>query len=448
MSDNTRAHSRFGGSKAERWMNCASSVALADLVPEQPSKYAAEGTLAHEIGAFCLTRSLRTSRAVPAANRKDILVANGFEAKDLAADPFDLLPVDMLDAVDRYLDAVWAEHDRHPGATLLVESTFSLDNLEGVSAGEVFGSNDAIVYHPAHKRLVVFDYKHGAGVFVGADDNAQLKFYALGAVLSDVVRGKGVSEIELVIVQPRALSADDAGAVRSWTWDLADVLDFKVDIEDAIGRAKRMAPFFAGAKKGEFPAAHFEGAYATGDWCRFCPAAAICPAKEKQALDAAGLDFQSVTEITPQSLPTVKAMTPEEIGKALAAVEVFAEWGEQLRNHVEALLRSGQPVPGWKIVAKVARAKWIDDETKIAGWLALQGVDQELALPRKLVTITEAERLLKAELGTDEFKSAKEELRLRYTLKESSGTTLAPASDKREAVDAVAADFSGVNIAA
>lgn len=437
---NTRAHSRFGGSKAERWLNCASSVPLGDLVPEQPSRYAAEGTRAHEIGAYCLQRSLRTSRA-PAAQQ--FIADKEWDETEV--------PPEMLDAVDVYLDAVWAEVDRFGdglNAEMRIESTFVLDSLEGASAGEVFGSNDAIVYHPARKRLVVFDYKHGAGVFVGADDNAQLKFYALGAVLdTGLIQGRGVTEIELVIVQPRALNCDEP--VRSWTWDLADVLEFKVDIEEAIARAKAMAPFFsAGAKKGEFPAGDFPGAYATGDWCRFCPAAAICPAKEKQALDAAGLDFQSVTEITAESLPTVEAMTPEKLGQALAAIELFTEWGEQIRNHIEALLRSGKPVPGWKIVAKQARAKWIDDDQKIAGFLSLQGVDPDLTMPRKLVTITEAERLLKAELGAKEFAAAKEELRLRYTLKESSGTTLAPASDKRDAVDAVAADFGGVNLAA
>lgn len=440
MSEHTRAHSRFGGSKAERWLNCASSVGLADLVPEAPSRYAAEGTRAHEIAAYCLQRSLRTSRA-PAVQQ--FIADQKWTAEEV--------PTDMLDAVDVYLDAVWEEVHRFNDALhaeMRIESTFALDRLDGVSPGEVFGSNDAIVYHPAHKRLVVFDYKHGAGVFVGADDNAQLKFYALGAVMDTaLIQGRGVSEIELVIVQPRAFSGDGE-PVRRWSWSLIDVLDFKADIEDAIARAKRMAPFFAGAKKGEFPAAHFAGAYATGDWCRFCPAAAICPAKEKQALAAAGLDFASVTEITTESLPTVEALTPDKLGQVLAAIALFTEWGEQIRQHIEALLRSGQPVPGWKIVAKQARAKWIDDEQKIAGFLALQGVDVELVLPRKLVTITEAERLLKAELGAKEFAAAKEDMRLRYTLKESSGTTLAPASDKREAVDAVAADFGGVNLAA
>jgi hypothetical protein len=442
---NTRAHSRFGGSKAERWLNCASSVALGDLVPEQPSRYAAEGTRAHEIAAYCLQRSLSTSRA-PAAQQ--FLADKGWTEEDV--------PVDMLDAVDVYLDAVWAEVNRFGdglNAEMRIESTFVLDNLEGADKGEVFGSNDCIVYHPLKKRLAVFDYKHGVGVSVASEDNAQLKFYALGAVLdADLIKGRGVTDIELVIVQPRALDAEAAGAVKSWTWDLADVLEFKVDIEEAIFRAKVMRPFFVGAKKGEFLAADAmpggAPAYATGDWCRFCPAAAICPAKEKQALDAAGLDFASVAEITTESLPTVEAMTPDKLGQVLAAIGIFTEWGEQIRQHIEALLRAGKPVPGWKIVAKQGRAKWIDDEQKIAGFLALQGVDPELARPRKLVTITEAERLLKGELDGDELKSAKEELRLRYTIKESSGTTLAPASDKRDAVDAVAADFGGVNLAA
>ena len=45
------AHSNLGASSAKRWMNCPGSNALIEHAPpEQPSKYAAEGTAAHWVG--------------------------------------------------------------------------------------------------------------------------------------------------------------------------------------------------------------------------------------------------------------------------------------------------------------------------------------------------------------------------------------------------------------
>ena len=78
----------------------------------------------------------------------------------------------------------------------------------------------------------------------------------------------------------------------------------------------------------------------------------------------------------------------------------------------------------------------------------MHGLAERDVMPPKLVTITEAEKQLKLAYAGDAaaFKEAKDDLSLRYTLKESSGQTMAPDSDKREAVDAVAQDFGSVNL--
>jgi hypothetical protein len=101
-------------------------------------------------------------------------------------------------------------------------------------------------------------------------------------------------------------------------------------------------------------------------------------------------------------------------------------------------------VPGWKVVEKVGRRKWVSADTEIAGYLEIMfGLSDDEVRPRKLVTITDAEKLLKAAGAT---KEERDEVSLMFTIKESSGVTIAPATDKREAVNAAAKSFAGVNI--
>src|SRR5215469_7170802 len=95
-------HSNFGGSKAERWLNCPGSVALCASVPPLPtSAYALEGTQAHALAAYCLSSNCFDAAAVDGV---------GF-----------IPPTDMIDAVQVYLDAVKNELR---GAALYVEQRF------------------------------------------------------------------------------------------------------------------------------------------------------------------------------------------------------------------------------------------------------------------------------------------------------------------------------------
>jgi hypothetical protein len=439
----TRAHSRFGGSGASRWMSCAGSAALIATVPAPPSGRAAmEGTAAHALAEECLREGFVYAQ---------ILVGQKFPREAPPEQQFEAT-MEMIHAVNVYLAAVraemdagwkeWADAGKPKGGepVLQIEQRFEL-KVDTADAGEVFGANDALVYRPLAKKLTVFDYKHGAGVAVSAEDNAQLKFYAAGAAFAR--DDWAVAAVELVIVQPRAFSGDGDG-VKRWAMDPVDLLDFLAAVETAVALAKQAEAQSATMGLGVLN----DWALKSGAHCRWCPAAGICPAQERAALEAAGLDFNDVTEITVAALPEPTALDNARLAKVLAAIDIFNAWGEQVRAHVDSLLRAGQDVPGFKLVEKQARRKWIDNEEDIAAFLEMMhGVDGDLLRPRRLVTITEAERLLKAQLNDAKaFKDAKDDLTLRFTIKESSGTTVAPASDKREAVNAVAADFASVNV--
>lgn len=434
------AHSRFGGSVCKRWLNCAGSVALCDTVPQdRSSRYAAEGTAAHDLAARSLTESLHPTHWL---------------GETISADGFDFeVTQEMCDAVVVYLNAVTHEAAQTKTAELYVEQGFVLD-VETAEKGEVFGTNDAMVYHPATGRLRVFDYKHGVGVNVDVEDNDQLKFYAAGAVFSNAEWR--IKDVVLTIVQPRARDNDtEADAIRDWTFTVAELLDFVVQVEVAISRAKSEAQLFAhdvvltaasyttrhDAKSGslidEYPA------FNIGDWCRWCPAAAICPARERQALEAATLDFADITLVDTTDLPDPRDMDTERLSRVVAGLSLVSRWMAQCQERLEALVLAGVEVPGWKAVEKIGRAKWIEDPLKVAAEAQLAfGLDEDQVMPRKLVTITECEKLLKSAGAT---KDQVDTFKLRYTTKDSSGLTIAPITDRRPAINPLA-DYDGVHV--
>lgn len=423
-----KLHSRFGGSVAPRYLNCPGSVqAVALLPPEPPSKHALDGTMVHAIAAFYLKTG--DHRAEEGWMPLGALENEGVDTTDLPAQGFDVTE-EMAATVQVYLDAVYAELDEDPANELYVEHSFAI-TAPSADDGEVHGSNDALVYQPSRKRLIVFDLKNGVGVSVQAEENAQLKFYATGAAFD---KAWPLNEVELVIVQPRAHDVDSEGAIRRWTFDTADLIDFAGELDNVIAVAKGPNPPLV-----------------AGPWCKktFCPNK-LCPAREQQALADIAADFadvKGVDEIVPALLPKVEAIDSARIPHILRGIETLNEWALQLNEYLRSELLAGRAVPGYKLVEKVGRRKWIESEDEIATYLSLMyDIDDEHLRPRKLVTITEVERLLRAACTSPaELKEAKMEMSLRFTVKESSGLSVVPETDRRPAVDA-GADFASVNL--
>lgn len=428
-----KAHSDFGGSVIGRVIECPGSVALCHTVPERTSSsYADEGTFAHALGEKLLLAGIFDASQA---------IGDEIESDKLASKK--IVTEEMAQAVQVYLDAIGEEMGRSADPVIEIEQRFALP-IASADEGEVFGANDCLVYHPSLGRLVVFDYKHGQGVSVSAEDNAQLKFYAAGAALTHP--DWRIAELVLVIVQPRARDADEqeTPGVKPWPMDTFELLEFVASVEEAVKAAKGYDELVLGG----YQLAADQGLNA-GSHCRWCAAAAVCPAKEAEVVAGIGIDFHDIAGISPKALPVPADMDTARIGQLLQGLDVLNAWATQVREFAFGLLVSGVPVPGFKLVDKIGRRKWIDNESEIAGYLEMvYGVEGDDAFPRSLVTITEAERLIKARI-TDkaERKAALDDLSLRFTLKDSSGQTMAPDTDRRDAVPAgAAADFAGVDL--
>ena len=441
MSEQPRAHSRFGGSVIARVIDCPGSVAFcATCPPKVETQYMAEGTLAHEFGEHLLKNG-ETSATFYVGEPFPFDTPTLRKLHTLCGQRYAVVDKDMARAVQVYVDAVYAEMAADPLAELFVEQSFTLPVGDGK---EVYGANDALVYQPGRKRLVVFDYKHGAGKDVDVEDNAQLKFYATGAAYG---KPWPIAEIELVIVQPRSPEAvEDHGGVKRWTWDGGDLFDFLATVDEAVGKAKDAENT---AKAYGMATVADNGWLNAGPWCKstWCPAAAICPAKQAQVLRDVTLNYASVEIVVPSILPEPSTLDPERIAKIMAGAEALKAWAGQVQEFAFNLAMSGGTVPGYKIVDKQARRKITASDDAVLDFVEMLGVDRADAAPATLVGITELEKLMRAAIGNaKDFKAASERFSLDYTIKESSGPTLAPQSDKREEVDRVARAFGTVNI--
>lgn len=195
MAKRTSQHAVLSASSSHRWLACPGSINMCKGIPPTTSSYADEGTAAHALAEICLGN--KVDKAATYVGRPMYTDGKGKEY---------IVTSEMAEAVQVYLDTIRQDMLDLGGGELFIERKFQLDWLyEGM-----FGRNDAMVAEP-FGILRVYDYKHGAGVAVEVENNPQLMYYGLGAVRDEKVAG-AYEEIELVVIQPRAIHPD--GPVR------------------------------------------------------------------------------------------------------------------------------------------------------------------------------------------------------------------------------------------
>lgn len=391
-----RAHATLGASGAYRWMACPGSIALCDGVEDRPSRFALEGTAAHELAERCLRGGFLADRFIG----YDWSVGGEIFRIDEA----------FAEAVQLYLDNVRESVD--PGDTLLIEHRFDLS--EHVYPG-MFGTNDACVYKPKTGRLVVVDLKFGRGVPVEAAGNPQLMYYALGALLTNP-QWK-VREVVTRIVQPRCPHPD--GAVREAVIPSIDLLDFDAEL-------------VAAAKRTEQP----DAPLVPGEHCKFCPARAFCSAREKHVLDGAGADFDPVDGkliLMPANLHRQPTLL-----RALSIVDQLEGWCRDIRDFAHHEAEAGRCPPGYKLVGTRTNRRWKDEEKAKAFLLLDYGCEPaDIHQPPKFKSPAQIEALI--------GKKNKADIADLWEQPPSSGTVLVPIADPRppakpEAIE----DFSEV----
>lgn len=381
-----KAHSILGASSCHRWLNCPGSVRLSVGIPKTSSTYADEGTAAHELAETCLRSGADAVK----------YVGKFITVNETA---YEVTP-DMAAAVQVYLDTVRADlAAAGDGAELEIEKRFHLDWLyDGM-----FGTNDALVGQP-FGLLRIYDYKHGMGVAVDVQDNPQLMYYALGAA-----HGETYDEVELIIVQPRA--QHPSGPVRRQRMWVAELDRWANEV------------LLPGAEATEANGASVR----CGEWCKFCPAMAICPAQRENAVAIA----QEVFRDKPAPPPAPESLGAGELRRVLDVAPMVEAWLEACRAHARVMLEHGHATPdelGYKLVEGRSMRKWVSDEEALAT-MEMFSIDP---YERKLKSPAQAEK--QAKKGA--FDSV---------ITTTRGIQLAPLSDKRPAITG-AIPFEEVNI--
>lgn len=400
-------HAKLSPSSAERWFNCAGSINFINYlaaqmkVVYQTNKYAAEGTVAHQLAEDFVT------------NKVDLLTLTSRVGETVMQDNFEIEITDaMIEGVIEYVDHIAAvKKTLHKPAPIVGEAEVRV--IASSVSDEVFGTADYLLYQKGNE-LHVFDFKFGKGV-VEAEDNKQGLIYLVGA--ADTIGTDVFSKVFFHIIQPRA--RHNEGSARPWELPAGRLPEFRRELAAAVKRTQdQKAPRVAGT------------------WCKYCPAIAYCP-EAKGAVESAvqtvftKLPMPPSKEVGQMSLPPVAALTAAQVASALDWEDTIDSWFEAVRERaLTELVKDAHSVPGYKLVEGKTNRSWgIESEVETA----FSMLGEELYAPRKIKSPAQLEKI------------AGEEEVAKFTVKLPGKLTVAKMSDKRQAAGPVApGDAAGV----
>jgi len=263
---------------------------------------------------------------------------------------------------------------------------------------EGFGTGDLIVV--ADGILDIVDLKYGKGVAVSAEDNPQMKLYALGALaLFDSLYD--IQVVRMSICQPR----------------LESVSTYEITVDELTAWAeKELRPKAQLAISGE-------GEFLPGEHCRFCRARQTCRARAEEYLSLVKHDFK------PPLL-----LTEEEIAEVLSLADRLSLWAADVYAYATDLaIREGKEWQGYKLVEGRSNRRYTS-ESLVAEIVTAAGYTD--IYKQSLIGIADMEKLL----GKQRFK----ELLAHLVEKPPGKPALVPLADKRKAItikQTAAADF-------
>ncbi len=252
-----------------------------------------------------------------------------------------------------------------------------------------FGTGDCVIV--ADSIIHVIDLKYGAGVLVDAEENPQLKLYALGALHAFEALYEPV-EVVVHIFQPRRDN------VTSWATTATELTTWA---------ETEVAP------KADLAAAG-EGEFCPGSWCQFCKIAPTCRARAEANLDLARFEFAPPAELTDAEIAAVLAQLPQ-----------LTKWASDVEAYATSLaVNQGKTWDGFKLVAGRSMRKYTNEAKVIE---ALEAAGCTDVYDQKLRTITTLEK----QLGKKRFA----EILAGLVVKPAGKPSLVPLSDKRPALE-------------
>ena len=336
----SRGHALLSPSASERWLQCPASVrALRDYPEGEESEYAREGTQFHTLCE--LTARHRLLGGSEEEYQRDYL--------EWSLETNEEWQQAQLEYVEEFIVLIQEHLSEDPDAILLLEQRVDT----GVPG--CWGTADVVIIYP--DRLRVIDIKYGAGVWVNAVENSQLRLYGVGG-LSLVEDPLPIQTVTIGVWQPRMDNFSEETLTRrellKWRKDLLPIAEL------ALGED---APF---------------GPSETA--CRWCPLAGECSARTRYML---AQDFGDPDKLT-----------GEELAEAVSRVEELRHWASAVEDiALKRAYETAGSVPGYKVVRSGGRRGITDDQEAI-NRLGKAGFKLEEVSVRKTKTLGDLEKLV------------------------------------------------------
>lgn len=330
-----KGHALLSASGAHRWLNCTPSARLEREFDDNSGEAAAEGTAAHALSEHKLRRALKLRSKKPVSKYDS-------DEMDNHTDGY----------VEFVLEIIEQAKQTCIDPKVLIEQRLNFSKY----VPDGFGTGDCLVI--ADGTLHIIDFKYGQGLLVEAEENPQMKLYALGAL--EIFDGiYDITSVAMTIYQPRRENISTYTIFKESLYQWAD---------EVVQPLAQLA--FDG-----------NGEYCCGDWCRFCRAAVKCRARAEEKLKLTQLEF---------ALPPL--LTDAEIEDVLAKLDELTAWASDIRAYaLEAAIHHGKQWNGFKLVAGRSNRKYASEE-KVAETVKAAGYHD--IYRQSLITITEMERLM------------------------------------------------------
>ena len=372
-------HALLSASSSHRWLNCPPSARLCEDYDDKGSNFAAEGSDAHSLCEYKLRKAL------------------GMEAKDPTED-LTWYDAEMEESASGYaafvMELVAEAKKTCSDPVVLIEQR--LDYSKYVQSG--FGTGDCVLI--ADGTLHIVDFKYGRGVLVEAEDNPQMKLYALGALeIFDCLYD--IDTVSMTIYQPRRAN------VSTFTLTRQELLDWA---ETVLVPTAELA--YAG-----------DGEYHCGEWCQFCKAKADCRERARANMELARYEFRQ---------PPL--LTDEEVEEILGKLDSLMDWTSDIKDYALQAAISGKHWSGYKLVEGRANRRYTDENAVVA---AVKAAGYDPYDEPKLLGVTAMTTLL----GRKQFNDILGGL----ITKPQGKPTLVPESDKRPAMTTILDDFKEEN---
>lgn len=361
------SHALLSPSASHRWIACPPSARLTEFLVDSESSYASEGTLTHGVAEGKLNQRLGRAEHTP--------VCDDAEMDEYTSD---------------YADFVMEQTEGLKDPAVFVEQRVDCSRY----VPECFGTCDALIVSDG--ILHIIDLKSGRGVKVDAEENDQLRIYAIGAMQMFGFLYR-FDTVRMSIYQPRL------GNVQTWETTAEALAEWA---EAVLVPAAKLA--WDG-----------KGSYKAGGHCRFCKAKAECRARAEANLALAAYDFTD---------PALLQIC--EVADILGKIDELVSWASDVKDYALAQALSGTKYDGWKVVAGRSNRRYTD-EGAAAAVVKDAGYDP---YEHKLLGITAMTSLL----GRKKF----DVLLGGLTCKPEGKPVLVPVSDKRNELNTAADDFA------